>query len=253
MACNPLDLSGRRILITGASSGIGRETAKLIDQLNGTVVLSGRDPGRLHQTLSVLEGDGHVALPFDLTEGDAIPAWVKSLTSNGKPLNGMVHSAGIHSMGSLRSLSMNGIDQVMRANVHSAAMLARGFAQKGCHVPGDSSIVFLSSVVAQATSPALSLYSASKAALQGLSRSLALELAPAIRVNCLCPALVETEMTQQIRDKMLPEQFEAAVKMHPLGLGTPQDVAHAAAFLLASTGRWITGTNLILDGGYTAH
>ena len=81
---------------------------------------------------------------------------------------------------------------------------------------------------------------------------MALEFAPNIRVNCVSPALVETEMTQAMRGKMLPEQFEANVRLHPLGLGTPRDVANAIVFLLADTGRWITGSNLVIDGGYTA-
>jgi NAD(P)-dependent dehydrogenase (short-subunit alcohol dehydrogenase family) len=131
-------------------------------------------------------------------------------------------------------------------------MLARGFCQKGCHA-ADSSIVFLSSVSALTGQPALSVYCASKAALIGLAKSLALEWASLrIRVNCIAPALVRGEMAEQFREELSPEQFREMEKLHPLGLGHPRDVANAVAFLLADTGRWITGTTLVVDGGYSA-
>jgi NAD(P)-dependent dehydrogenase (short-subunit alcohol dehydrogenase family) len=99
----------------------------------------------------------------------------------------------------------------------------------------------------------LSVYSASKAALSGMARSLAVELAPErIRVNCIAPAFVETGMLDELREFLPPEQFEAVEKAHPLGFGKPRDVANAIAFLVAATGRWITGTTLVLDGGYSA-
>ena len=114
-------------------------------------------------------------------------------------------------------------------------------------------MVFVSSIAGLVGKPAISLYSASKAALSGLSKSLALELAPdRIRVNCVAPAFVETAMLNQLREMLLPEQFQALELAHPLGFGAPRDVAHAAAFLLADTGRWITGTTLVVDGGHSA-
>jgi NAD(P)-dependent dehydrogenase (short-subunit alcohol dehydrogenase family) len=101
--------------------------------------------------------------------------------------------------------------------------------------------------------PGLTAYSTSKAALTGLARSLAVELArDRIRVNCVAPAWVRGEMTEQAFSNMTAEQVAQLEQAHPLGLGDPRDVAHAAAFLLADTGRWITGTTLLVDGGYTA-
>jgi NAD(P)-dependent dehydrogenase (short-subunit alcohol dehydrogenase family) len=249
---NPLDLSGRRILVTGASSGIGRAAAQLLAGLNAEIILIGRSAERLEQTrASLSNGLAHRAIAFDLSACDEIPGWLKQLTAETGPLYGVVHAAGVQLTMALRSTTETTIDSLMRTNVYSALMLTRAFAQRGCHQSGGS-IVLLSSVMGFVSKPAISLYSASKAALVGLTKSLALELAPAIRINCVSPAFVDTGMTEAIRDRMLPEQFEALRQSHPLGLGTGEDVAHAVAFLLADTGRWITGTNLIVDGGYSA-
>jgi NAD(P)-dependent dehydrogenase (short-subunit alcohol dehydrogenase family) len=248
---NGWDLTGRRILITGASSGIGQEIAVLVSELNGKTVLLGRDQVRLEQTRSMLKGDGHEVVPFDLLAVDDIPALIKNTAAQGGPLSGVVHAAGIQVTMSIRGVNSTSLDKVMKTNVYPAAMLARGLTQKNCSTPG-SSIVFVSSVMALASRPAISVYSASKAALIGLVKSLALELAPNIRVNCVSPAFVHTQMTERLKDTMEPEQFAAIEALHPLGIGTVRDVANSVAFLLGDTGRWITGTNLVVDGGYSA-
>ncbi|MEO8657021.1 MAG: SDR family NAD(P)-dependent oxidoreductase [Bryobacteraceae bacterium] len=249
---NPMDLTGRRYLVTGASSGIGRETAILLSELGAEVTVSGRNLDRLQQTLGELSGAGHQVAAFDLAALDEIPGWMKGLAVD-RPFDGLVHSAGLHAMTPARSISAAKIDALMRTNFSAAAMLARGFSQKSCRRDTGGSIVFLSSVVAQAGQPAVSLYSATKAALTGLAKSLAVELArDLIRVNCVAPGIVKSEMSDQMRESLAPEQFDAIERMHPLGLGSGRDVAHAIAFLLAATGRWITGTTLIVDGGYLA-
>ncbi len=141
----------------------------------------------------------------------------------------------------------------MRINFTSAVMLTKAFRQTGGSTPG-SSVVFLSSITGMVGRPAISIYSASKAALIGLTKSLAIELArDRVRVNCVAPAFVQSEMSERLREMLTPEQFEAIEKMHPLGLGTARGVANAVAFLLADTGRWITGSVLVVDGGYSAH
>lgn len=250
---NPMELVDRTIMVTGASSGIGRETAILLSQLGARVVLVGRNRGELETTLSRLEGAGHVVAPFDLTSVDDIPRWMKELVPQSGALHGLVHSAGIQLTKPLRVVSSGDIDQVMTINVSAACGLVRGFRQKGVVAP-PGSVVLLSSVSGIAGQPGNSVYSASKGALVALARSLALELArEKIRVNCVAPALVHTEMAEKMREALTPEQFDQIDKMHPLGIGLPRDVAHAIAFLLADTGRWITGTTLVVDGGYTAH
>jgi NAD(P)-dependent dehydrogenase (short-subunit alcohol dehydrogenase family) len=253
MAHHPMDLTGCTVLLTGASSGIGRDTAILLSELNARLVLGARNRERLEQTLQSLNGTGHRIEDFDLASVDEIPTWIKKIAADSGPLHGLVHCAGIHSAHPLRILSAEKLEHVMRINVSSALMLAKGFRQKGCFVPGGS-IVLLSSVAGLVGEPGVSAYAASKAAIAGLTRSLAMELAGQnIRVNCVAPGFVQTEMTDRLRESLSPEQFSAVEALHPLGLGTPRDVAHGIAFLLAATGRWITGSTLVIDGGYTAH
>jgi NAD(P)-dependent dehydrogenase (short-subunit alcohol dehydrogenase family) len=253
MFANPMSLDGRRVLVTGASSGIGRETAILLSQLGARLVIAGRDGGRLDETLASLEGAGHQRELFDLAAVEQIPAWVKALAAGGGPLNGVVHSAGIHGVQPVNILSSQKLEQILRVNVVSAAMLARGLRQKGCFAAG-ASLVFLSSVAGLAGDPGIAAYSASKAALIGLMRSLAMELAGVgIRVNCVAPGMVKSPLSDGIRESLTAEQFAAVEARHPLGLGSTRDVAHAVAFLVADTGRWITGSTLIVDGGFTAH
>jgi NAD(P)-dependent dehydrogenase (short-subunit alcohol dehydrogenase family) len=249
---NPLDLTGRTILVTGASSGIGREAAVTLSRLGARLVLVARNSERLSETRSALAGDGHRVAAFDLSNVEAIPDWMKSLAAESGPLDGLVHSAGVVINRPLRFMSGEALDSVMRVNFTSAVHLAKGFRQKQvCRTP--ASVVFVSSVMGLTGQPGLAAYCASKGALIALVRSLAVEhAAEGIRFNCVAPGQVRTEMTAQISETMTPEQFAAIGAQHPLGLGEAADVASAIAFLLADSGKWITGTSLVVDGGYTA-
>ena len=250
---NPLDMQGRMVLVTGASSGIGREIAILLSELNARVALSGRSRERLEETLGRMSGEGHRIEPFDLNETDAIPDWIKRIATEAGPLGGLVHSAGVANTIPVQAATTARIESLMRTNLTSAIMLAKGFRRSGCAL-GGSGIVLLSSISGIVGAPGISIYSASKAALIGFTRSASLELAASgLRINCLAPAIVETPMVDQKREMtQTHEQYEAMRRLHPLGFGRPRDVAHAAAFLLAETGRWITGATLVVDGGYSA-
>jgi len=250
---NPMDLTGQTILVTGASSGIGRETARLISQLGAHVILVGRNEERLAGTLGSLDGNGHRAEPFDLSSTDEIPRWLKTIAASSGPLHGLVHSAGIYKLRPLRVLGSQTVDDVLRINVGASIALVKGFCQKG--VRGSrGSIVFLSSVSGLAGQAGLAAYAASKGAITALTRALAVELAGEhIRVNCVAPGVVTTEMGQGLVGMLTPDQGAALEAMHLLGFGSARDVSNAIAFLLAETARWITGTVLVVDGGYTAH
>jgi NAD(P)-dependent dehydrogenase (short-subunit alcohol dehydrogenase family) len=245
-------MDGRRVLVTGASSGIGRATAVLLSELGASVVLVGRNEERLAETASQLKGSGHQLASFDLAETDAIPAWVKKLTEQGGSLDGLAHCAGLQLTYPLRATTWNHVEELMRLNVGAALALARGLRQKGANT-GSGSVVLLSSAAGLVGEPARAAYSASKAAVVGLSRSLAVELAREnIRVNCVAPGVVETPMWEETKRSLTPEQAEEIAKKHPLGVGQPRDVASAIAFLLSDAGRWITGTTLVVDGGFIA-
>jgi NAD(P)-dependent dehydrogenase (short-subunit alcohol dehydrogenase family) len=247
---NPMEMTGRTVLVTGASSGLGRDIAVLLGKLGARVVLTGRRQEGLDETRAMMEGGEHVTQCFDLCDIDAIPGWMKELAARTGPLHGLVHSAGIQVTRPLRSLTAANIDATLRPNVAAALALTKGFRQKGVYEPR-ASVVFLSSTAGLAGGPAQSLYSASKGALVAMARSLALELArDGINVNCVAPGTVDTGMGAREKDKLTPEQYQALAGV--LGFGTGRDVAGAVAFLLAETGRWITGTTLVVDGGLLA-
>lgn len=249
---NPLDLTGRAILVTGASSGLGREIAVYLSKLNARVVLCGRDQDRLEQTRTAMDAGEHIVAPFDLAAIDDIPKWMSEIANQTGTLHGLVHSAGIGGPKPIRTITKRDFDNLMGVNVGAAIALAKGFRQKAVFTPGGG-IIFLSSVAGLVGQPANALYSATKGALIALTRSLALELArDDIRVNCIAPAMVMTEMGEKLRQSLTAENWAAIAAAHPLGMGRPEDVAGAVAFLLAGTGRWITGTTLVADGGYTA-
>lgn len=252
MSLNPMSLENQRILVTGASSGIGRETASLVAKLGGKVTLVGRNHERLNETLSQLEGAGHFVSSFDLNATDEIPNWIKSLAKEHGSISGIVHAAGVHVLEPLRMLTSEQISELMTVNVQASIGLAKGLRMKGVRSE-NASLVLLSSVAAFAGDVGLSAYSAAKGALIAATRSLAHELArESIRVNCIAPGMVLTEMAASIQRTMSKDQWEAVERRHLLGLGKPVDVANAAAFLLASTSRWITGTTLVVDGGFVA-
>lgn len=249
---NPMDMTGRRIMVTGASSGIGRETAILLSQLGAKLVLVARDESRLGETKSLLEGGDHRVEPFDLEALDDIFSWMKSLGEEFGTLSGLVHCAGIQMMLPLRMITTRQIAKMTGVNLSAAIMLVKGLSQKGV-LASSGSVVLMSSITGMVGSPAMSLYSATKGALVALTKSLALELAGSgLRVNCIAPALVDTPMFEDLKNLFGAEGLAKIESAHPLGIGRPRDIANATAFLLADTGRWITGTTLVVDGGYTA-
>jgi len=250
---NPMDLSGRTILVTGASSGIGQATAVLAGQLGAKVVLVARSADKLRETAGLMPDGSGIVEPYDLQQLDGVSTWMKSLVEKTGPLHGLVHSAGMHIVRPLRMLKDEQVDDVMRLNFHAALALTRGLRQKGVW-ESPASVVYLSSVVGQRGRAGISPYAASKGALIALSMSLAAELADdGIRVNCVCPGHVATEMAKEAESRLTEEQARALLAGHLLGVGEPLDVANSICFLLSNAAKWITGTNLVVDGGHLAN
>lgn len=250
---NPLDLRGRRVLVTGASSGIGRETAILLSRLGAGVLLVARDRQRLGQTLNELEGTGHAIEERDLGQYEGIPGWMLSLARSHGGLDGLVHCAGLMVTAPMKTMEAAQVEAMWRVNVMAGLWLAKGYRQAGVNASGGS-IVLIASVAGLVGQPAIAAYSGSKAAVIGLTRSLAMELArQRIRVNCIAPGLVATRMSQDFGASLTAEHYAAVQREHPLGMGEPGDVANAVAYLLSPMAKWVTGTTLVVDGGYTAH
>lgn len=243
-ARNSFSLAGNRILVTGASSGIGKQIAKSCAAAGATVVATGRDAGRLQGLLAELPGAGHGVVTCDLADDASIKALVEK---TGK-VDGVVHSAGIYMLAPLRLSSRAHIEDQLRINTVGPMLLTQQLLLRNAVNPGGS-MVFISSISGHIGVNGVSAYGGSKAALEAMARSLSLEVAKKkIRVNCLAPGLVETPMLEAAR--AAAGGLEDILAKYPLGLGKPEDVANAAIFFLSPASRWITGTTLVIDGGH---
>lgn len=249
---NPFSLIGKHVLVTGASSGIGREVAIWVSKQGARVTLVARDSRRLALTLAMMEGSGHRVEVVDFLEGVDCSQWLKAVAKETSPFDGLVHAAGVQMPMPIRATSVANWEKIMTTNVTSGFSLIKAFRQKGVCNTG-SSIVLISSVMAQAGEPALLGYCASKGAVESMVRAAAVELArEGIRVNAIAPGVVQTEMVDTLGRLVGEESIKAIEQRHPLGFGRAEDVAYAANYLLSPASRWVTGTALVVDGGYLA-
>lgn len=248
---NQFSLKGKTILITGASSGIGKATAQLCSQAGAKLVLLGRDEVRLEEVLNSLDGEQHSAHALDLTDFQSVEAFAKAYLKTNSPINGIVNAAGISTTFPFKYATPEKLEPFFQTNVYGAFNISRLFSKK-TNAEGIS-IVFITSVMASVGASAKSIYGMTKGALVSGSKSLAMELAPRnIRVNCISPGVVETPLIAGSEYTKSEEAYKRMVEKHPLGIGKPDDVAHACIFLLSDASRWITGIDLKIDGGYTA-
>lgn len=238
-------LNGKTILITGASSGIGKQIAFNCADAGANVIASGRDVERLNTTLTSLPGSGHSSLVLNLTDDIAM----KSAVGTVDKIDGVVHCAGISMLAPLRLATRSHIETQLSSNLVGPMLLTQQLLLRNSINQGGS-IIFISSISAHIGVHGVSSYSASKGALEAMARSLAMEVAKkGMRVNCLAPGLVQTPMYEAAVSTT--GGLEETIKNYPLGIGKPEDVAYAAIFLLSNASRWITGTTLVIDGGHT--
>jgi len=244
-------LKDKRILITGASSGIGRACAILCSQLGSQVIVCGRDEKRLAETHAALSGEGHTRFTFELTSEEQIEEKLCTLKGT-KPVSGFIHCAGIERTNPLKTICMDDFSEMFKINVASAVVISKYLAKPGFYDKQGMSIVLISSVSGLMGEKGKTEYSASKSALTGLTRSLALELSSKqIRVNSICPAMVKSEMLDRMFQNLPEESVQSIRSKHLLGIPESEDVANLSAYLVSDLSRFITGTCLLIDSGYS--
>ena len=246
---NPFSLAGKSILVTGASSGIGAATAIECSKMGAKVILVARNSERLLQTMEKMENRGlHQVYSVDLSDDGAISKLINFIES---PLNGIVHSAGVTITKPFQYLSREDLNGIMRVNFEAPVLLTQQLV-KCKKIQKMASVVFISSVSGvYCSSFAGSAYSASKGAINGIVKGMAIDLASReIRVNCINPGMVHSNILSE--GIITQEQLDNDVKRYPLKrYGEPSEVAQAAVYLLSDTTKWMTGSNLLIDGGYT--
>ena len=247
MLYNPFSLEGKTILVTGASSGIGKAAAIECSKMGANVIITARNETRLSQTLSELDGDGHQMVICDLNDETAIDKMVADLPE----IHGLINNAGFTKILPVQFVSTADIKDIFQVNTVAPMILLQKLLKKKKLKKG-ASVVFTSSMAGLGFSTVgNSMYTASKGAISAFIRCVALELAPKnIRVNAVCPAMVDTGILDS--GTVSKEQLEADMKNYPLGrYGNPNDIAWAMIYLLSDASSWVTGDNLIIDGGVT--
>jgi NAD(P)-dependent dehydrogenase (short-subunit alcohol dehydrogenase family) len=252
-ATNFLDFAGRWVFVSGASSGIGQAVATELSAHGCGVILCGRDAERLGQTAGALGKAPHRTLILDLAQHDAIVPAVQRLRADVGPIYGMCHAAGVVETRPLAANTVNVMRSQLDINLLAGLELARAVCRRDVLAAEGGSLLFISSVYGRVGMPGQIGYCATKGAVASAVRALAVELARRnVRANCISPGLVFTQMTKRSLEMLSADHVERLKAAHPLGPGTPQDVARAAVFLLAPATRWITGADLAVDGGFTA-
>jgi NAD(P)-dependent dehydrogenase (short-subunit alcohol dehydrogenase family) len=245
-------LKGKTILITGASSGIGRQCAIDCASVGAKVILVARDETRLQETISMLTGCGHSAYSFDLNNLEGIKNFAGQIMMENGALDGFIHAAGVEMTKPFKIITPADYESVMKLNTFSGLELARQFTSSMKSFNKAGSIIFMASITGIIARTALTAYSASKGALISASRVMAVELAKRnIRVNCISPGTILTPMMESFLASLTEEQYKARVSGFPLGLGKTTDISSTSIFLLSDASRWITGQNIVVDGGYT--
>ena len=244
MNYNPFSLEGKTILVTGASSGIGRGVAVACSKMGATIILNGRNQMKLSASLAQLAEGCHRVIVADLTDGESVSKMITELPA----LDGVVHCAGIGQRVLCKVANEQDVDTVMDANFKGPVLLQSELLRHK-KINKGASIVFIASISTWSPSIGNAFYSASKGAIVSYANCLALELAPRkIRVNCISPAMVWTDLILQ--EGVDEEQLKEDEQKYPLKrYGTPEDIANLAIYMLSDASTWMTGSNVKISGG----
>lgn len=247
MSYNPFSLVGKTVLVTGASSGIGKATAIECSKMGATVIVTGRNEARLNDTLNQLEGEGHLAIAADITDEASITSLVEACPC----LDGLVNNAGSTIMIPTQFITREKLQYVLDVNTIAPILLTQMLLKKKKLNRGGAVVITDSISGVRIASPGNVLYSTSKSAMDGFMKNAALDLAAKnIRVNAVCPGMVATHI---LDDKAVSlEDMEADIKKYPLKrYGKPEEVAFAIIYLLSDASAFTTGASLVIDGGFT--
>jgi len=244
---NPFSLKTKKILITGASSGIGQATAIECSKMGATVIITGRNKKRLNETFNKLEGDGHAQIVFDFENISGINDFINLIPC----INGVVHCAGINDLTPFPFVNEKKLNKIFSTNFFTPVLITKEILKEKKLLKGGS-VVFISSVSGPICScSAGGLYSSTKGAIHGMAKGMALDLAvKKIRVNTVQPGNINTNIFKD--GQLSKEQLQEDIKKYPLKRhGEPEEVAYAIIYLLSDASCWVTGSNLLIDGGFT--
>lgn len=247
---NPFDFNEKKIVVTGSTSGIGKETALILSQQGARVCLVGRRSDALQNVIEEMSGSGHMMYIKDFSTSDGYKEMFDYFVSDGVKIDGIAHCAGIARILPLAALNYSNMEECMRINLYSMVQLVGLFAKKKYHSLS-ASFVTVSSVAANYPGKCQSIYAASKAAVNNMTQSLAMELAAKdVRINAVMPGSVNTRMMTEANANRSEELFDKEMKKQLLGLEEPSDIANVIMFLLSDASSKITGRSIYADGGY---
>lgn len=241
---NPFSLEGKTILVTGASSNIGRQIAVKCSEMGARVIATARNEERLKETLAKMTGEGHQLIASDLSDAEQIPSLVEQLPE----LDGIVMCAAVFRTTPIRNNRRKYTEEIFKTNTFANIDLVQ-LLLKNKKIKDGGSILFISSVAAYRPYAGNALYSATKGAINSFCQVLAIEQGSRkIRANCVSPGIIQTDM--EVKDwAVTQEELDKEESRFPLGFGHTEDIAYAAVYMMSDASKWVTGTNMIVDGG----
>ena len=252
MLNNPFSLQGKVIIITGASSGIGQQCAIDCSHFGARVLLVGRNLENLQKTTEMIDKGLYSIYQYDLTDLEHIENLVKKMVEENGKIDGLINCAGISGTEPIKIISNKRLQKYFETNVYSAFALTRELTKIGRYNPEGCSIVFMASIMGLVGEAMKVAYSMTKGALISGCKSMAVEYAnKRIRINCISPGVILTPINSQQPYMKDPDMRKLVESKHLLGFGKTTDISNACIYLLSEASRWITGQNIVIDGGYT--
>lgn len=250
---NPFSLEGKNIVISGAASGIARQCAISCSQMGARLILLDLNEEGLKETMTMVEHpEKHFSAVVNLLDYSRVAEVIKDGVEKVGRIHGLLNCAGISTTNLFKLTKSEELDKFFHVNVYTGYFLTQQVCKMGNLAKEGGSIVFFSSVAGSFGEAGKATYGMTKAALLNLAKHLAVELAPKkVRVNSISPGAIETPINMNLPHMKDPEKRAKLEAQHLLGLGRTEDVAYACIYLLSDASRWVTGTNLFVDGGFT--